>query len=521
MGRTAVLLAFLMVIAACSGSEAEPTAGSSTAAATTTVPVTTTTRAPSTSTTAPPPEPAIEWGDCRFNSPTRDVACGTVAMPANRRDPDSGSIRVQVAVFRAKSNTPLADPVVYVSGGPGWPAIMNTLIGFDVAFGDFNTDRDVILWDQRGTGLSEPDTTCPEVTEARSDALEQGLAAVLGLLGVVDAFEACRDRLLDEGVDLAGFDTTTSAADLEDLRLALGYEQWNLYGVSYGTRLAIDVLRDHPEGIRSAILDSVMPPQVDPVGTQIANLGASLDEVFAACASDPRCTDRYGDVETRFWELARSLEQSPVEIRTWFQAFPYDITVDGAMFIVMAFFAMYWPQLVAIVPAMIDRVAEGDATALNPFGANLIAFVGNPTVGVGMSESVTCRDEVPFAVMEDPADALLIEVFETVGDLDITDLCDMWGAGESPPIENEVVATDVPILALAGQFDPVTPPAWAAVAVEGLDPGFVVEFPGLGHSVSGNPCPRAILLEFLDDPTAPPDRSCVAEMPPIEFLIRP
>ena len=516
---------------ACSGSETQPTAGSTTTAATTAGTTTTetttteTTTAATTSiastTTTEPEGPTIEWDDCPFNSPTRDVACGTVAVPANRRDPDSGSIRIQVAVFRAKSDTPLADPVVYVSGGPGWPAIMSTLIGFDVAFGDFNTDRDVVLWDQRGTGLSEPDTTCPEVTEARADALEQGLAAVLGLLGVVDAFEACRDRLLDAGVDLAGFDTATSAADLEDLRRALGYEQWNLYGVSYGTRLSIDVLRDHPGGIRSAILDSVMPPQVDPVGTQMANLGASLDEVFTACASDPRCTDRYGDVETRFWELARSLEESPVEVRTWFQAFPYDITVDGAMFIVMAFFAMYWPQLVAIVPAMVDRLAEGDAAALNPFGANLIAFVGNSAVGVGMSESVTCRDEVPFAVIEVPEDPLLFEVFETTGDLDINDLCDLWGAGESPPIENEAVATDVPVLALAGQFDPVTPPAWAGLAVEGLDPGFVVEFPGLGHSVSGNPCPRSILLEFLDDPTTPPDRSCVAGMPPIEFVIPP
>jgi pimeloyl-ACP methyl ester carboxylesterase len=515
-----------MVVAACSSSDAGPTtvpttAATTTAGTTTVAPTTTATSAPTTTTTTVPPEPTIQWGDCPFNSPTRDAECGTLAVPANRRDPDSETIRLQVAVFRTESRTPLPDPIVYLSGGPGWPAIMNMLIGFDVVFGDFIGDRDVVLFDQRGTGLSEPDTTCPEVADAKAIALEEGLAAVLGLVGIVDAFEACRDRLLEAGVDLTGFDTTASAADVDDLRRALGYEQWNLYGISYGTRLAIEVLRDHPEGVRSAILDSVLPPQVDLIGTQVANLGAAIDEVFGACASSPECTDRYGDVETRFWDLARSLETSPIEITTRYQAFPYDITVDGAMFIVMAFFAMYVPQLVAIIPAMIDRVAEGDGRALNPFGANLIAFVGNTSVGVGMSESVTCRDEVPFAVIETPDDPLLIEVFETGRDFEMTDLCELWGAGVSPPVANEAVATAVPVLALAGQFDPITPPAWTGVAVDDLDPAFAFEFPGLGHGVSVNPCPRSILLDFVDDPTTPPDRSCVTEMPPIEFMIRP
>lgn len=187
-----------------------------------------------------------------------DFDCGYLTVPQNREEPDGPTVRLAVARIGATAATPAPDPIVYLTGGPGGSALLSAVQRVE---NGWNSDREVIFFDQRGTWKSDPLLACPEVDAFMAEwvGLDTTDPATAKRSG--EAVRACRDRITAEGWDPADFNTTQNAADLADLRTALGIDEWNLYGVSYGTDLALQTLRDHPEGIRSVVLDSVVPPQ--------------------------------------------------------------------------------------------------------------------------------------------------------------------------------------------------------------------------------------------------------------------
>lgn len=206
---------------------------------------------------SPAGAPRFEPSACPIQIPAgARVECGFLAVPENRTRPDSRTIRLAVAILKSRSENPAPDPIVYLAGGPGASALLEKPLGWwlDSPFPD---NRDFILFEQRGTRFSEPFLNCPEEdTAAILDPGENNGS-------YLNAALQCRDRLLSQGVDLTAYNSVASAADLEDLRAVLGYAEWNLYGVSYGTRLALSAMRDNPAGIRSVILDSTLPLQAN------------------------------------------------------------------------------------------------------------------------------------------------------------------------------------------------------------------------------------------------------------------
>jgi pimeloyl-ACP methyl ester carboxylesterase len=187
-----------------------------------------------------------------------DARCGFLVVPENRARPNGRTIRLTVGIVPAVSKTPARDPVVYLAGGPGGYPLgeAQSLIA-----AHFNRDRELILISQRGTLYAPPNPapTCPEIDRAFQAALGLPLDGSQATRLNVAATRVCYQRLVATGVDLGAYNTTENAADVADLRVALGIREWNVFGVSYGSNPAMTLMRQHPQGIRSVTLDSVQP----------------------------------------------------------------------------------------------------------------------------------------------------------------------------------------------------------------------------------------------------------------------
>lgn len=294
--------------------------------------------------------PFFEAAPCPFALPPGEVegetlACGYLYVPEDRGDPTSPSIRLAVAVIFSTDPNPPPDPIIFLEGGPGGGAISGLESWLTTPFVQ---KRDFILLDQRGTGYSLPSLNCPEVEQSEE--------------GNFDAEQTCHDRLIADGINIAAYTSAESAADVSDLRLALGYNQWNVYGISYGTRLALTVLRDYPEGVRSVILDSVYPPHVNAYEQQAPNGMIAFKRLFDDCAADSVCSSAYPDLESVFYRTveylnaeAGSYSADDPETGEWVE---YEIIGDD---LVDALFeALYLTDVIPYLPLAIYTADAGD-----------------------------------------------------------------------------------------------------------------------------------------------------------------
>jgi pimeloyl-ACP methyl ester carboxylesterase len=254
--------------------------------------------------------PAFEPAPCPVPVPGARVECGYVQVPESRQDPLGRQLRLLVAVLRSPSAQPEPDPLVVTSGGPG--ASSAGLLS--LARSIYARDRDVVVVEQRGTRWSEPFLPCPEVEQALLATLSTADPADVETGREVAAAKRCAQRLRADGHDLSAYRTAESAADLADVRTALGFDRWNLYGLSYSTRLALTVLRDHPDGLRAVLLDSVSPPETAQYDGQVTGLRNAVDRLAADCAAQQACGRAYPDLQASLVAAARRLDASPLPV---------------------------------------------------------------------------------------------------------------------------------------------------------------------------------------------------------------
>lgn len=538
-----VILLTLLILSACNTEEATPTpepteasVEAATAEPTEKPPTDTPAPEPTAEPTAvptdtPTPEPTetplpetavFEEADCEFVVPTgRDVTCGWLTVPEDRTNPDDETtIQLHVAIFASESDNPAADPIVYLEGGPGGEPLEAIPLTFERLFAPFTANRDLIVFDQRGTGYSRPSLACPENTELGLELLEQDISAEEASEMVFETLLACHDRLIDEGVNLAAYNSAANAADLNDLRRALGYEEWNLLGISYGTRLAQTTMRDYPEGLRSVILDSTYPLEVNLLTDTPDNVRRAFSVLFAGCAADPTCNETYPDLETVFFDMVEKYNKDKFEITIthFLKGTSYDTAVSGDDMLGILFQSLYSTEIIPNLPQLIYEVNEGEYTNLATLFSSFI--INSEFFSIGMQFSVQCNEENSFASEADVLAAAekypeLAEMFRYSINLgpQAIEVCAEWDAGEADAIENEPISSDIPTLVLAGEYDPITPPAWGKQVAANLDNAFYYEFPGTGHGVSiSGECGVALVESFLADPTSEPDASCLAEV---------
>lgn len=490
-----------------------------------------------TPTAEPTPEPValFEEAPCPFDLPDghvegETVECGYLAVPEKRGDPDSRTIRLAVAIFRHPDGASRPDPIIYLEGGPGGSPLKVRVPEFDAVFGGlFAAGRDIILFDQRGVGYSEPALDCPDFTELYFDLLDmevdgERLTSQQVLDRKVEGFMACAEDLR-ESADVTAYNTAENAADVDDLRRALGYDQANLYGASYGTRLAFDVMRDFPEGVRSVVLDAPYPPEVDAYRETPASFDRALNEIAGQCAADTACNDAYPDLRTVLFDAVERLNEEPASFPVTHPVTgqTYTRVLNGDGLLELVFRSLYDTLLRPVMPQAIYDASEGVFTAF--LRTIAIDMLRQDWRSWGMYFSVQCHDEVAFssweefeAVADDYPEFAGFFLASEIGKLTY-DVCAGWGAGKADPVENQPVSSDIPTLITTGQYDPIVPPQWGRGIAENLTNGYFFVFPGIGHGAGADSCSQSMMLSFLDDPTTAPSDACIADIEPVPFVV--
>ena len=446
-------------------------------------------------------------GECPFDIPPDvDVGCGFLRVPADYDDPSAGQLEVAVAVFRSPNPQAAGAPVVYLAGGPGQNSLQALPAGIAL-YAPFLEERDLILLDQRGTGFSRPSLHCPEISEVIFGLLDEDLPAAEGLDIQLDAHQACHDRVVAEGADPAWFNTAANAADIDRLRTALGYEQWNLYAVSYGTRLAQTVMRDFPGGVRRVVLDSSYPLDLDFFGAIPAGNERVFQLLIDSCAADPTCNANYPDLGTVLVEAVERLNRAPAPgvVTNPTTGETIDTLTTGDVLVNTLFSSFYQTAYVPLLPRVIYEAASGAVATLNLLRAQELSYPDG--ISYGMHYSVQCQDEVPFTSAEQIArNIAATSLYQSLLRSENLDYyaqsqiipCDAWDVPPSAPIENVAVSSDIPTLVLAGEFDPVTPPSAGRAVAENLSQSTFIEFRGTGHGVlTSGPCAVSVMTAFL------------------------
>lgn len=462
--------------------------------------------------------PRFEETACQFRMPRIGTRCGDLIVYEDRSDPNSRTIRLHLGIVPPVVTPSQPDPVVYLDGGPGgwslyWIAFRSELL-------EMYPDRALIVFDQRGIGYSQPALDCPELTQFYFEYLAVDISIDEAEWLASRQLAACRARLAEQGINLSAYTSAASAADLEDMRVTLGYDQWNLHGVSYGTRLALTAMRDFPGGIRSAVLDSVVPLQVD----NLMNVAALADQVyrvfFDGCAADARCAQNYPDLEATFYALADRLDAQPVtvDVRHPLTNITYPMLINGYSVRNMLFTSLYSTRTIPDLPRIITDAAQGRFAGM----ADEIFFnlVGFEFFSIGMYYSVNCADEIMFRPFEDYA--AVSERFPqqqyAFDSRFYVKNCNIWEVARSDVIETLPVVSDIPTLLIAGEYDPITPPMYAEMAAETLSNSTVLIFPGTGHGASfDSACASALTRAFVSAPGEPLDTGCISRMGPPMF----
>lgn len=462
---------------------------------------------------------AFEPAACFFEVPSgivegQDVECGYVTVPEEHANPAGRTIRLAVARISSLSGNPQS-PLVMAQGGPGGSTIDTFAPLMLTSFGNFfRAERDIILFDQRGTYYSEPALVCDESFDLVLDILDDNLSVEMLMEQTNQALLACRDRLVAEGVNLSAFDSVENAADVPLVVSALGYDEYNFYGVSYGSLLAFHLMRDHPEGLRSVIVDAIAPTSVNFIPATPVNGSRALRLLFEMCAANTECQANYPALDAVFAQLLDDLNAAPVmvPIRDSETGETFDLLLNGDLLASLTFSGLYATEILPNFPKYIYEMAAGNFNWVQVYGGELLL---DRVSAEGMQLSVLCAEDADFT-----ADEIVIEgaypVFEKPLGLfseSYLKLCPVWGVEPLGGFVDEPVVSDIPTLVMSGQFDPITPPGWGELVGETLTNGYVYEFPGIGHgSLFGGLCPISMSVAFLSNPDRAPDSSCIDGM---------
>ena len=460
--------------------------------------------------------------ECSASPPGYITSCGYVTLPQDYEQPKAGNVEIFYALAQSRSAASKPDPLVYLVGGPGSSGSQLLTVSFGKYLRAFASDRDIIVIDQRGTGMSKPPLYCHEALFRLPEILQSHHAAYAELL--LEILTDCHSRLSKDSVQFATFHSENIVRDVVNVLLALGYEEWNLVGVSYGSRLALTMMRDYPQYLRSVILDSVYPPQADIYLDAYFSGERALGVLFAACAASHSCSGRYPKLGDQFYRLYERLNQEPAlaAIRLP-RNLQLNIEISGYRLYDWVFSWLYEIATIEMIPRWIDDLARGrleDAAR-----AGVYAEAKMTALNLGMHYTVQCQEEYGSTPKRDYA-SLLDEHphlggylrYPVEGTKTLGRLCGIFGAEARPPIANSPVHSSVPALLLSGDYDPITPPAYARLAEETLTAAFSYVLPHVGHGVlRSHSCAVRIALAFIDEPLQEPDSGCIAAIRPIEF----
>lgn len=465
-------------------------------------------------TTATPSSAALALEPCRIDAGTAlgtaKADCGTLSVPEDPSKPDGHQIDLAIAVVPALSVNPAPDPLVILAGGPGQSAIEAYLM-MQSAFEGIRQKRPILLVDQRGTGRSNL-MACP----APVDELVESYDLEYGR-------ELVRECLQSLNGDPALYTTSLAVRDLDAVRAALGYDQVNLWGGSYGTRVALHYLRRYPEHTRSVIIDGVAPAD-ELLGPMIANdAQVSLNLLADRCSETPACADAFGDVAASVATLKQRLATDPVEFTASHPRTgePTDVPLTDDTLAGVLRLSIYTPATRAILPLLVSQALQEDYRLLAS-QALLITESMDGVMAGGMHNSVVCAEDMPFYSDEDRPENIDATFMGPVALDYLRMVCEEWPAGPIDDDFHEPVTSDKPVLILSGEFDPVTPPENGDRTAETLSNAKHIVAPQQGHIISGLGCVPKLTAAFIETASTDSiDDSCVGRLGGMPFFVSP
>jgi pimeloyl-ACP methyl ester carboxylesterase len=498
-----VLACSLLLLAACSEDRTDPP-GEPTGTARTDPSVTVATAAFSES----------ECPDGLSIAPPGSARCGTISVPERHEDPGGARVVLPVVTLDPGEGFARPDPVLFLQGGPGVDALAAAATISELPIAGSHL---VVIIGQRGSPGADPSFDCPETGQVVVDRYAADLGTDGSRESYREAVRACFRRIAADGHAFDAYDSAKSADDLESARRALGHGEWNVYGVSYGTRLALELVRRHPGGVRSVVLDSVYPPEVDPYSAAMPNALRAFSELEAACAAAEACSAAHPDLLGRVAAMYQRLEAAPVDVTVPHPATGEPTTVrwDGDRAVRSAMSALYSSELIGLLPFLLASFEDGDFDLATTTYLQLVES-GFADLAEGLFLAVQCRERAPFAqldALQDQRSEQPAWLRASVADGETLEECDAWDADPADASIARPVTGEVPALVLAGRFDPVTPPSWGRAVAEAQARSWFVEFPAYSHGVSFQPCAREMVGWFIDDPSTEPDRTCLDSLP--------
>jgi pimeloyl-ACP methyl ester carboxylesterase len=422
---------------------------------------------------------------CRLDGLSVEARCGRFEVWENRRTREGRRLELKVAVVPALAANPRRDPLFVLVGGPGQAA---TEAGPQIAeaLREVQRRRDIVLLDQRGTGSSHP----LDCKDDSAEAFDKRFAPELDLATT----RACAGQL---AADLTQYTTDIAMDDLDDLRIALGYERINLWGGSYGTRAALVYLRQHPAQVRSLVLDGMAPFAIELPLFVARDSQRALDLLYRDCERDGECARTFPGARAQLEQLLAGLQQSPASVSVAHprSGEPQMIRVEREGLAAALANLLYVPALASLIPLGVERASRGDWTTLA--GATE-AFSSTVDISVGMFLSVACAEDISRITDEEAAEQTR-GTFLGPGWLSrLRQQCEAWHAAQLPSSFFEPVRGTAPSLLLSGQLDPVTPPSWGDQVAQALTPSRHVIVPGGGHGVSTLGCVPELISDFLE-----------------------
>ena len=467
-----------------------------------------------TPTPAANPMQPLSLHDCQLTYPGVSIPvqaqCGKLTVYEDRQAAAGRTIDLNIAILPAISRSPEPDPLFFLTGGPG-QAATESFVTLASAFERIRQKRVIVLVDQRGTGQSNP-LDCPESPAATGDeAADQ--AALEGWL---------RRCLSELDANPALYTTPIAMQDLDDVRRALGYEQINLYGLSYGTRAALTYLKMYPQQVRAVILDGVVP-QDEALGLEVpADAQRAIDQLFARCAADSACAHAFPDLPEKFQGLLDQLAAAPPQV-----AFTHPIhggqethpftAVELASAVRLL---SYTPETAALLPLLIHTSAAQGRLDLMAAQSRLVSEDLSQSISFGMNLSVLCAEDFPFI---DSAAAEQAAQGSYLGNIQYEELafmCAIWPRGEVPADFKAPASAAVPVLLLSGEADPVTPPENALHVAETLPNSRALTAAGQGHNVILRGCIPRIAYDFIQSASVEGlDTACIDQIQPSPFFL--
>jgi pimeloyl-ACP methyl ester carboxylesterase len=485
-----------------------------------------------------PPVRTNAWQqtDCnifQIKTEGRDVECGFVTAPRRYAESTGPAIQLATVIIKSDAEKRAPEPLFIAQGGPGGSSI-KSFAQHLVSSPELRPakNRDLVVWDQRGTFFSRPALLCPEVSKAELEAVTDTKNRSETEKDEMEgsAYRVCGERLARETSDLSAFNTVENAHDVEAIRNALGYGMITFYGASYGTELGQYLMRQHPANLRAAVLDAVVPTQFNLV-TQVSSVKQRIaQKYFQGCEREAACREAYPDLAKRLLTLLDRLDRQPAKLQMRDPNSPtrtLTVKLTGETLADALYQALYIRDVRPLIPYIIDRADHGDFTFIS--GLLLPLQLGNDDHAIGMYTTVVCAergDSNPSAIRVSGFNPRLVRT-ELKDAQELIEVCKNWNIELLPRDVLEPVKSDVPTLLLSGDFDPITPPAFATQVAAGLSRATLVTFPRGAHGQAfESPCANEIIESFLNNPTAALNLSCAATAPsnfvvPSDLIVLP